>query len=154
MKHDRVRILFVCHGNICRSTMAQCVMQWLVDEQGLSNRFTIDSAATTNEEIGMPIYPPARDKLKEKGVPIVPHRARRIQAGEEAGWDYIVCMDEENMRHLKRILGPENMGRVSKLLSFVGEQGDVADPWYTCDFDATWNDVLRGCEALLDEIGC
>lgn len=152
MKSDRVRILFVCHGNICRSTMAQCVMQWLVDERGLSGRFTIDSAATTNEEIGMPIYPPARDKLAEKGVPVVPHRARRIQAGENAGWDYIVCMDDENVRHLRRILGPENMGKVSKLLSFVGEEGDVADPWYTRDFEATWDDVLRGCTALLEQL--
>jgi protein-tyrosine phosphatase len=152
MMADRIRVLFVCHGNICRSTMAQCVMQWLVDGRGMGDRFTIDSAATTNEEIGMPIYPPARDKLKAEGVPIVPHRARRIQAGEDAGWDYIVCMDEENMRHLKRILGPENMGKVRKLLSYVGEPGDVADPWYTGNFDVTFDDVLRGCEALLGEI--
>lgn len=148
----RTRILFICHGNICRSTMAQCVLQWLVDEQGMGDRFTIDSAATTNEEIGMPIYPPARDKLREVGVPIVPHRARRIQAGEDAGWDYIVCMDDENVRHLRRILGPENCGKVRKLLSFCGEPGNVADPWYTRDFDATYDDVLRGCEALLAEI--
>lgn len=152
MKRDRIRILFVCHGNICRSTMAQCIMQWLVDEAGMGDAFTIDSAATTNEEIGMPIYPPARDKLKAEGVPIVAHRARRIQAGEDGGWDYIVCMDEENVRHLRRILGPENMGKVSKLLSFVGDEGDVADPWYTCDFDATYGDVLRGCKALLAHV--
>ena len=148
MNSDRVRILFVCHGNICRSTMAQCVMQWLVDKQGLSERFIIDSAATTNEEIGMPIYPPARDKLVEKGVPIVPHRARRVQVGEEGAWDYIVCMDNENVRHLRRILGADHCGKVRKLLSFCGEVGDVVDPWYTRDFEATWCDVLRGCEAL------
>ena len=148
---ERIRILFVCHGNICRSTMAQCVMQHYVDERGLTERFTIDSAATTSEEIGMPIYPPARDKLKAEGVPIVAHRARRITAGEQAGWDHIVCMDEENMRHLRRILGPENMGKVRKLLSFVGESRDVADPWYTGDFDATYDDVTRGCKALLEE---
>lgn len=152
MKSERIRILFVCHGNICRSAMAQCVMQWLVDERGMGGRFTIDSAATTNEEIGMPIYPHARDKLKEEGVPIVPHRARRIQAGENAGWDYIVCMDAENIRHLRRILGPENMGRVHKLLSFDGDEGDVADPWYTRDFNAAYNDVLRGCKALLSQV--
>lgn len=152
MKDERNRILFVCHGNICRSTMAQCVMQHIVDERGLSGRFTIDSAATTNEEIGMPIYPPARDKLKLEGVPIVPHRARRIQAGEHAGWDYIVCMDEENVRHLRRILGPENMGKVRKLLSYAGINRDVADPWYTGDFDATFDDVTQGCEALLDSL--
>ena len=132
--------------------MAQCVMQWLVDERGMGERFTIDSAATTNEEIGMPIYPPAREKLKAEGVPIVPHRARRIQAGEERAWDYIVCMDDENVRHLNRILGPENCQNVRKLLSYCGEEGSVAHPGYTRDFDATYHDVLRGCEALLAEI--
>ena len=152
MAKDRIRILFVCHGNICRSTMSQCVMQHMVDSRGMGGRFTIDSVATTNEEIGMPIYPPAREKLKAEGVPIVPHRARRIQAGEQAGWDYIICMDEENIRHLRRILGPENMGKVRKLLSYVGESGDVADPWYTGNFDATYNDVVRGCEALLASV--
>ena len=152
MLDGRIRVLFVCHGNICRSTMAQYVMQHLVDSRGLSERFTIDSAATTNEEIGMPIYPPARDKLVEQGIPIVAHRARKIQPGEDAGWDCIVCMDEENMRHLRRILGPENMERVRKLLSYVGEAGDVADPWYTGDFDATYDDVQRGCSALLEEL--
>ena len=152
MSRKPTRILFVCHGNICRSTMAQCVMQHLVDEAGLTDQFTIDSAATTNEEKGMPIYPPARDKLNAEGIPIVPHRARRIQAGEQAGWDYIICMDEENIRHLRRILGPENMGKVRKLLSYVGESGDVADPWYTGNFDATYNDVVRGCKALLASV--
>ena len=132
--------------------MAQCVMQWLVDGRGMGERFTIDSAATTNEEIGMPIYPPAREKLKAEGVPIVPHRARRIQAGEGRVWDYIVCMDDENVRHLNRILGLENCQNVRKLLSYCGEEGNVADPWYTRDFDATYRDVLRGCEALLAEI--
>lgn len=149
---EHVRILFVCHGNICRSTMAQCIMQHLVDVRGVSDRFTIDSAATTTEEIGMPIYPPARDKLETEGIPVIPHRARKIQADEQAGWDYIVCMDDENVRHLRRILGPENMGNVRKLLSYVGDSGDVADPWYTGNFDATYFDCTRGCEALLEEV--
>ena len=148
----RTRILFVCHGNICRSAMAQCVMQQLVDEAGRSDSFTIDSAATTNEEIGNPLYPPARRKLDAEGVPIVPHRARRVQAGEHAGWDVIVVMDEENIRHLKRIWGPENMGRVRKLMSYVGETRDVADPWYTGDYEACYNDVLAGCQALLNQV--
>ena len=152
MSDNRMRILFICHGNICRSTMAQCVMQHLVDERGIASRFVIDSAATTNEEIGMPIYPPARDKLKAEGIPIVPHRARRIQQGEDADWDLIICMDEENIRHLRRILGDRGMGKVRKLLSYVGEQGSVADPWYTGDFEATFRDVLRGCTALLDAV--
>lgn len=148
----RTRILFICHGNICRSAMAQCVMQHMVDEAGLSDAFTIDSAATTNEEIGNPLYPPARKKLAEEGVPIVPHRARRVQAGEHEGWDYIVTMDEENMRHLRRIFGPENMGRVRKLMSYVGVQRDVADPWYTGDFDSCYDDVLAGCKDLMEAV--
>lgn len=148
---DRFRILFVCHGNICRSTMAHCVMQHMVDTRGVDHLFTIDSAATTNEERGMPIYPPARNKLKSEGIPIVAHRARKIERGEDADWDLIVCMDEENLRHLRRILGESGMANVRKLLSYVGETSDVADPWYTGDFDATYHDVTRGCEALLQE---
>ena len=147
-----MRILFVCHGNICRSTMAQCVMQHLVHERGLDGRFTIDSAATTYEEIGNPIYPPARRKLKSEGIPVLDHRARRIAPDERDEWDLIIGMDEENMRHLRRILGNDCMGRVRKLLSYVGEEGDVADPWYTGNFDATYVDVMRGCTALLDEL--
>ena len=151
-EHARMRVLFICHGNICRSAMAQCVLQHMVDKRGVAGCFTIDSAATTNDQIGSPIHPPARLKLEQEGVPIVPHRARRIQAGEDAGWDHIVCMDDENIRHLRRILGPENCWKVRKLLSFVGETGNVADPWYTGDFDATYFDVVRGCGALLDEV--
>lgn len=146
------RILFVCHGNICRSAMAQCVLQHMVDERGISGRFEIDSAATTNEEIGEPIYPPARRKLVAEGVPILPHRARRIRADEADSWGCIVCMDEENIRHLRRILGEANMGKVRKLLEYAGEHRDVADPWYTGDFDATYRDVVRGCEGLLGSI--
>ena len=155
MSKKTMRVLFVCHGNICRSAMAQCVMQHLVDGAGLTDRFTIDSAATTNEEVGMPIYPPARDKLAAEGVARVPHRARRVIAGEHEGWDCIVVMDDENMRHLRRIWGPENLGKVRKLMSYVGESRDVADPWYTRDFDACYDDVLAGCQALLEELrGC
>ena len=150
--NDRTRILFVCHGNICRSTMAQYVMQYLVDKRGLTDRFTIDSAATTYEEIGNPIYPPARRKLKSEGIPILDHRARRITADEQDDWDLIICMDEENMQHLRRILGADGMGNVRKLLSCVGESRDVADPWYTGNFDATYDDVMRGCTALLAEL--
>ena len=148
---DKTRILFVCHGNICRSTMAQCVMQDLVNRAGVADRYEIDSAATTTEEIGMPIYPPARRKLASEGVPVLDHRARKIRPEEHARWDLIVCMDEENMRHLRRILGDAHMATVSKLLAHVGEHGDVADPWYTGNFDATYRDVLRGCKALLAE---
>lgn len=150
--NDKIRVLFVCHGNICRSTMAQCVMQHLVEEAGVDERFTIDSAGTTNEEMGMPIYPPARDKLREVGIACVPHRARRVRPDEHEDWDYIVIMDEENVRHLKRMWGADNLGKVCKLMSYAGKPGDVADPWYTRDFDACYNDVLEGCTALLADI--
>lgn len=149
---DRTRILFVCHGNICRSAMAQCVLQDMVNKRGIADRFAIDSAAATTDEIGMPIYPPARRKLESEGVPILEHRARLIGKGEWRDWDYIICMDEENLRDLKRILGADHMASVRKLLAYVGEAGDVADPWYTGDFEATYFDVTRGCTALLESL--
>ena len=149
---DKARVLFVCHGNICRSPMAQCVMQKLVDDAGLADRFAIDSCATTTEEIGNPLYPPARRKLNEKGIPIIAHRARKIRADEAFTWDYIVCMDEENLWHLQRILGRGNLGNVSTLLSYIGENREVADPWYTGDFEAPYRDVDAGCRALLAHI--
>lgn len=149
MSNQPIRVLFVCHGNICRSTMAQCVMQYLVNEAGLAGRFEIDSAATTDDEIGRPIYPPARDKLREKGVPRVAHHARRVRPDEHADWDHVIIMDEENLQHLRRRWGADNLGKVRKLMSYAGEPRDVADPWFTRDFEATYNDVLVGCQALL-----
>ena len=145
-----IRILFICWGNICRSAMAQCVMQHLVNQAGLADAFVIDSAATTDEEIGNLIYPPARRKLESEGIPIVAHRARKIKRNEGPNWDYIICMDDTNVRQLKHILAQDDFSRVHKLLSFVGESDDVADPWYTRDFDATYRDVLRSCNALLE----
>lgn len=147
-----VNVLFICHGNICRSPMAQCVMQHLVDSAGLADRFLIDSAATTSEELGNPLYPPARRKLIQKGIPLIGHRARKIRPDEADAWDYIVCMDEENLWHLKRILGPSKMSNVSTLLSYAGLDREVADPWYTGDFEATFRDVDAGCRALLAHI--
>ena len=147
-----VSVLFVCHGNICRSPMAQCVMQHLVDEAGLTDRFLIDSAATTNEEIGSLIYVPARRKLEAEGIPVIAHVARKIRPNEASDWDYIVCMDDENLWHLEHILGVENMGNVSTLLSYAGEDREVIDPWYSGDFEATYRDVEKGCRALLSHI--
>lgn len=132
--------------------MAQSVMQQLVDEAGLGARFEINSAATTNDELGMPIYPPARDKLKAEGVPVVPHRARRVEPGEWADWDVIAVMDEENIEHLTRLWGADNLGKVRKLLSWCGETRDVADPWFTRNFDACYEDVLAGCRAMLERL--
>jgi protein-tyrosine phosphatase len=127
-------------------------MQHLVDEANLTDRFLIDSAATTSEELGSLPYVPAQKKLREKGVPVIAHVARKIRVNEAEDWDYIVCMDDENLWHLDRILGAENMGNVSLLLSYAGEDREVADPWYTNDFEATYRDVDKGCRALLAHI--
>ena len=142
------KILFVCHGNICRSAMAQCVMQALVEQRGAAGRFFIDSAATSAEELGNPIYPPARRELQRHGIPVLPHRARRVTAADYDRFDRLIVMDANNERNLRRILPSDPGGKVRRLLP----GREVADPWYTGDFEATWNDVLAGCEALLREL--
>ncbi|HJF46175.1 low molecular weight protein-tyrosine-phosphatase [Thermophilibacter provencensis] len=143
------RILFVCHGNICRSTMAQFVMEELVRRAGRESEFLVDSAATSSEELGNPPHRGTVAKLRAEGVPVGRHRARRVTRDEYAGWDHIIYMDAENARGLSRILGGDPDGKVSRLLDWTSRPGDVADPWYTGDFDATYRDVLEGCEALL-----
>lgn len=143
------KILFICHGNICRSAMAQCVMQALVEQRGAAGRFFIDSAATSAEELGNPIYPPARRELQRHGIPVLPHRARRVTAADYDRFDRLIVMDANNERNLRRILPSDPGGKVRRLLP----GREVADPWYTGDFEATWNDVLAGCEALLRELG-
>ena len=142
------KILFICHGNICRSVMAQCVMQALVEQRGAAGRFFIDSAATSAEELGIPIYPPARRELQRHGIPVLPHRARRVTAADYDRFDRLIVMDANNERNLRRILPSDPGGKVRRLLP----GREVADPWYTGDFEATWNDVLAGCEALLREL--
>ena len=143
------RILFVCHGNICRSTMAQFVMEDLVRRAGRADEFVIDSAATSSEELGNPPHHGTVAKLRAEGVPVGRHRARRVRRDEYDSWDHIVYMDAENAWGLSRILGSDPDGKVSRLLDWTGRGRDVADPWYTGDFDATYRDVLDGCRALL-----
>ena len=147
------RILFVCHGNICRSTMAQFVMEHLVRAAGREGEFEIDSAATSREEIGCPPHRGTVAKLRRMGVPVGEHRARQVRADEYGDWDLIVCMDEENLWGLRRIIREDPEGKVRKLLSFAGSGRDIADPWYTGNFDDTYDDVLEGCEALLAQLG-
>lgn len=143
------RILFVCHGNICRSTMAQFVMEELVHRAGREREFRIDSAATSTEEIGSAPHPGTVAKLREVGIPVGRHRARQVRRDEYGSWDLIVYMDAENRRGLQRILGGDPERKVVRLLDFTDAPRDVADPWYTGDFDATYRDVLAGCTALL-----
>lgn len=147
-----IKVLFICHGNICRSTMAQYVMQYLVDNADLSDSFYIDSAATSREEIGNPVHYGTRGKLREVGIPCGDHRARQLRREEYRDFDYIIGMDSWNIKNILRILGGDPDGKVSKLLDFTDRRGqDIADPWYTGDFDATYRDVKEGCEALMNE---
>lgn len=146
------RILFVCHGNICRSVMAEMVMKHLVESgksKVESEEWLIDSCATSTEEIGNDIYPPAKRCLERHGVPYSHHAARQISLRDFEKYDYIYCMDENNMRNLRRMFGEKYVGRVALLMSLVGENRDVADPWYTGDFEATYRDVVVGCQEIL-----
>ena len=152
-----IKILFVCHGNICRSPMAEFVMKDLVRKAGLSDRFYIESAATSSEEVwggcGNPVYPPARAKLLEHGIDPGGKRARRTTREDYGRFDYLIGMDRANLHNMRRIYGGDPEGKISQLLDYAGRFGqEVADPWYTDDFDATWNDVLEGCTALLLDI--
>lgn len=143
----------MCHGNICRSTMAEYVMKDLVARAGLSSSFYIDSAATSREEIGNPVHHGTRHKLKEVGIPCGDHRARQMRASEYDEFDYIIGMDSWNIRNINRIIGNNDPdAKVSKLLDFTDRRGaDIADPWYTGNFDVTYTDVKEGCEALLED---
>ena len=143
------KILFVCHGNICRSPMAEFVMKDLVKKAGLESQFQIASAATSTEEIGSPVYPPARRKLAEHGISCAGKTARQLTKTDYAQYDLLIGMDRANIRNMNRICGGDPDGKIKLLLNCTDRPGDVADPWYTGDFDATWRDVLEGCQALL-----
>ena len=143
-------VLFVCHGNICRSPMAEFVMKDLVRKAGADTEFFIASAATSTEEIGNPVYPPARRKLAEHGIGCAGKTARQLRREDYDRFDWIVAMDRSNLRAISRITGSDPAGKVRLLLSFTGQEDEVADPWYTGDFDAAYRDILRGCTALLD----
>ena len=149
---DKIRVLMVCHGNICRSTMAESVMTYLVKQRHMDNQFYINSAATSREEIGNTPHHGTVRKLKEVGIPVVPHRATQMTAQDYKEYDYLIGMDTANIRNMNRIAGGDPEGKIYKLLAFAGSGRDVADPWYTGDFDATYNDVLEGCTAFLNKI--
>ena len=144
------KIMFICHGNICRSPMAEFVMKDLVKKAGREKDFFIDSSATSTEEIGNDIYPPAKRKMIEKGIPFSNHYARQIRKSEYDEWDLFICMDSYNVRNLTRIFGHDNKNKIKKLLDY-SKGGDVADPWYTGNFELTYLDVLDGCSKLLEK---
>lgn len=143
------RILFVCHGNICRSPMAEFVMKDLVSKAGRDDEFYIESAATSTEELGNEVYPPARRKLAEHGIACKGKRARQMTRDDYRRFDLLIGMDSWNIRSMLRICGSDPDGKIHMLLDFTSRPGDVADPWYTGNFDATWRDVLEGCQRLL-----
>lgn len=146
------KILFVCHGNICRSPMAEFVMKDLVKKAGLESQFHIESAATSWEEIGNPVYPPARRKLAEHGISYEGHAARQLTKQDYEDYDLLIGMDQANLRNMCRICGGDLANKMSLLMDHTDHPGDVADPWYTGDFEATWQDVLAGCQGLLKEL--
>lgn len=145
------KILFVCHGNICRSPMAEFLFRHLAEEQGRGAEFSVASAATSREEIGNPVYPPARRKLAEHGISCAGHAARQLTRQDYADYDFLVGMDSANLRDMHCICGGDPDGKISLLLDHTARPGNVADPWYTGDFQATWLDVLAGCQGLLAE---
>ena len=147
-----VKILFVCHGNICRSPMAEFIMKKLVANAGKSDCFEIASAATSTEEIGNPVYPPAKSILKTHGIDCSGKTARKMTKKDYAYYDYIIAMDRHNLWNMKQFIGSDPQKKVSLLMSHTTRPGDVADPWYTGDFETTWADVYEGCLELLKEI--
>lgn len=152
LKHKLISIEFICHGNICRSPMAEFVFRDMVRKAGLAARIDIASAATSTEEIGNPVHPKTRKKLKEHGISADGKCAIRLERGDYARYDYLIGMDQNNIRNMNRILGGDPEGKFYRLLDFTERPGDIADPWYTGDFDATYRDVAEGCRGLLSQL--
>ena len=145
-----IKILFICHGNICRSPMAEFVLWDMITKEHLEQEFEVASAATSTEEIGNGIHPGTRKKMTEVGIPVRPHRAVQMTRQDYKKYDYLIGMDQWNLRNMKRMLREDPEHKIGLLLDFTGHPRDIADPWYTGDFDATYEDVREGCEALLE----
>ena len=148
-----IKILFICHGNICRSPMAEMVMKDMVAKLGIDSEFEIASAATSTEEIGNPVYPPARSELAKHGVKCERRGARQIIKRDYADYDLLIGMDSANIRNMNRMLGGDPDNKIHLLLEYAGMHRDISDPWYSGNFDATYSDVVTGCKALLEYLG-
>ena len=151
-----IKIMFVCHGNICRSPMAEFIMKELVAKKGLQNKFIIASSATSNEEIingvGNRMYPPAQAELRRNGVPFEPRRATRLTADDYGKYDLIIGMDSANIRNMHRILCGDPENKIHKLMEYTSTPSDVSDPWYNDRFDIAYRDILKGCQGLLNTL--
>ena len=148
------RVLFICHGNICRSPMAEFIFKDMLSTRGIADQFYIASAATSTEEIwgnvGNPVYPPAREELAKHGISCAGKRAVQVTKADYAEYDYLICMDSNNLRNLSRIIGPDKGNKVSLLLDYTDRKGaSIADPWYTGNFTVTYNDIVDGCQGFL-----
>lgn len=146
------KILFVCLGNICRSPMAEMILKDMVKKRGVADQFEIASCATSTEEIGNPVYPPARAELARRGVPCEQRRARQLTRADYDKYDLLIGMDASNIRNMHRMLGGDPQGKIRKMMEYTGRGVDVADPWYTGGFDVTFRDISEGCEGLLDTL--
>lgn len=147
-----IRVLFVCHGNICRSPMAEYILKDMVRKNGLEDKFYIESAATSYEEIGNPVYPPARAELAKHGIGCRGHAARKLVKADFEEFDYLIAMEEYNLRNIRREFGEALAKKVSLLLDYTDMPGDIDDPWYTGSFDVTYNEIVMGCEGFLATI--
>ena len=144
-----IRVLMVCHGNICRSPMAEMIFKHLLRERGLTDLFEVASAATSTEEIGNPIYPPARRELAAHGIPVEKRAARQLTLRDYAHYDLLIGMDNANIRNMRRMLGGDPEGKIHRLMDFTDRPGEVSDPWYSDRYDIAYRDIREGCEALL-----
>lgn len=149
----KIKVLMVCHGNICRSTMAESVLTHMVKQRHIDRLFDINSAATSREEIGNPPHHGTVNKLRQVGIPLIPHRAVQMTKADYEKYDYLIGMDDWNIRNMLRIAGGDPDHKIRKLLSFAGSARDIADPWYTGNFDETYDDIIEGCEAFLRALG-
>lgn len=151
-----IKILFVCHGNICRSPMAELIFKDMAKRAGIADKFYVSSAATSSEEIwggvGNPVYPPAQRELSKHGISCGGKRAVRLKKDDYEKYDYIIGMDSENMRNMQRLFDGDSQGKLYKLLTFAGSERDVSDPWYTGDFLRAYADIEKGCKALFDKL--
>ena len=148
-----IKVLMICHGNICRSPMAEFILKDMVKKKGMEDSFLIASCATSREEIGNSLHPGARAKLDEMGIPHKKRAAVQLTKEDYTTYDYLLCMDQWNIINVKRIIGHDPKHKVHLLLEYAGVKRDIADPWYTGNFDVTYDDIVQGCEAFLEELG-